>query len=657
MISCKNLSKCFGKQIVLNSFSYNFNDTGFYLLFGESGSGKTTLLNTLAGFLPFDSGNITYNERSFLNKVDNSLIANDFDYITQDAFFVDFLSVMDNMRLISNNDEEIIEKLKEFNLDKKIHQMPTTLSGGEKQRLSIVRALINNKKVLFLDEPTASLDNENKTSVFELLSQLKEHILIICSSHDVVAKNYADEIIHFSKNKNETLSNNINQKNSTCYSAKKSTKNHIKSFNQKESLNYFLKQWFNSNRRNKKASILFTFFLILSMCICVFADTPQNKLETSIEQMYKLNVLTITTKNKTRWENIAPSTNEIKEIVLNYGRSCPNGSEKIDTDSSALMIPGQEHEVTLNVIPSAKENFKLSDKIIYGTYFTDKYQVILSSEMANALYPNAPEKLIGEKITKTIYGLGKTDLKIVGIFDYFNDFEKMYLNAIDVDIAVGNSYNAENYSNLFFVNSDLISELENDDSFYMGKGYQRSYNLYFNSYKSMKNFYDDYSEKLNSQKNVDINYSNFNGNLYDVFRILFYTMLPISFFTIIFATLFFITLKKAEYVYNNKFIAVFEYSGWKKEKVIDRFILLNILELIKHYAIAAVATFLVTYIVNLLNKTFVFVNFQIFSYNIFIILFFLVFLIICTLIFVTAIFKKVKVSSWYENLITGRDLI
>lgn len=119
MISCENIFKVFSGEVILDSFSYTFEETGFYLLLGESGSGKTTFLNILSGFLPFEGGRITWNGHFFEEQVKNSLIENEFDYITQDSFFVDFLSVMDNMRLLSCNDGKIRSVLTRFGLEKK----------------------------------------------------------------------------------------------------------------------------------------------------------------------------------------------------------------------------------------------------------------------------------------------------------------------------------------------------------------------------------------------------------------------------------------------------------------------------------------------------------------------------------------------------------
>ena len=179
MIRCKNLTKQYGGQVVLSDFSYDFSDTGLYLLYGESGSGKTTLINVLSGMLPFEGGTVEINGRTFGGISDPEAAGLDFDYITQDTFFADFLTVSDNLMLICRDAGKIPAVLEQFGLSGKEDQYPQTLSGGEKQRLAMARACLSGKKLLFLDEPTASLDGKNKKAILDLLSELKNDALII----------------------------------------------------------------------------------------------------------------------------------------------------------------------------------------------------------------------------------------------------------------------------------------------------------------------------------------------------------------------------------------------------------------------------------------------------------------------------------------------
>lgn len=199
MIRCESISKSYGRQEIIKDFSYSFNDNGFYLLFGESGCGKTTFLNIIAGLTAFDGGRIEVEDMVFEKQINQAYMMDKADYITQDTFFVDFLTVTDNLRLIKEDGERIKELLRDMGLDDKSAQYPAKLSGGERQRLALARILLRDRPVVLLDEPTAALDEENKVRVFEILRDMSKDRLVICSSHDAAAIEYASEVVEFEK--------------------------------------------------------------------------------------------------------------------------------------------------------------------------------------------------------------------------------------------------------------------------------------------------------------------------------------------------------------------------------------------------------------------------------------------------------------------------
>lgn len=647
MFQCAGLAKAYGRQLVLSDFSYTFQERGFYVLLGESGSGKTTFLNLLAGLLPFDAGTISVNGQIFENQVDRGATENKVDYITQDPFFVDSLTVQDNLRLIRDDSNEISRVLAEVGLQEKAAQMPTTLSGGEKQRLAIARALIGGKRVLLLDEPTAALDQGNKLAVFQMLQKLKNRVLIICSTHDAQTMDYADEVICFQKARAVSALSPGCAKQSAVIKEQRKGK--------KDNLNYYLKQWFRSRYHNRTSDLLFVCFLILAMMLCIYSDIPGHKEEATVRDYYRMNMLGIQTLGDTPWQALGLDESGVVERVLDYSGSCPDGNEDLPMD--VVMRPSPAYELTLPTLPSRKEAFPLSDALAYGSYFTDTNQIILSWEMANAMNPYDPAALLGEKLRISVYSYGGVEFEIVGIFHQFTDSEKKYLQALDIYIQEDEEYDPENYTNLYFINAAFTRQLEDDSSFFRGNTGQRRYQLFFDSYGEMKDYYEKHKSQLEENDNVMVEYCTYRLMLEGSFTFSFYTTLPVTVFLAVFSIAFFVALKKTEFLHNSRFVGVFEYAGYDKAAVVNRFITLNILKMAQQALLALLIALGLTALINGLNLRYGFVNFQIFSYNPGMIALCLLMILAASWLLCNMMLRKVQVQSWYETLIDTRDLI
>ncbi len=621
MISCNGISKSYGGQAVLENFTQKFNDTGFYLLFGESGSGKTTFLNILSGFQEFDSGTVAIDGKVFANEVDREFIREDFDYITQDSFFVDFLTVYDNLRMITEDEERITDMLGRFGIADKLNCYPTTLSGGEKQRLAVARALLSDKKILFMDEPTAALDYENKIKIFELLAEIKDEVLIICSSHDSKAKEYADWVIEFHK-------------------CRKSAKKEPQKNNKR--IYPYINKWFKSKSRSRKSGILFGVFLTLAMCICMLADTPDNKLDSNIEYVYKLNMCELVTydEDEGMYDRLCEIDN-IAEVVFKYNGSIPTP----ETNPDAVFLESPDYEVVVDALPYNKDAFKISDRIKYGTYFTKVNQVVISADKAEELSPGNPKAAVGQTISAVLYGFGETEFEIVGVLDELNKFEQIYFN------AATNSYD-------WFINSEFTKQYITDDNCHdVLDGHRiRRYELYFDSYRDMKEFYEDNYDTLIEQGHR-LNMSFYLGKEIDVFTMMFNVLLPLAVFTAFFTIIFYVNIIKTEIAYNNKFFAVFDYAGYSVRRVKNCFIALNLFYLLRTGVAAAAVSFAITFLINLINQKYVFVGFQIFTYNPWILGGFVIFMGLVSVISTNILLRRLKINGWYENVISNRDLI
>ena len=207
MITIKKLSKSYvdnsSKQKVFENLTYEFESKGVYSIVGSSGSGKTTLLNLISGLDNFESGSIqVFNQNLGKLSVEekSALRQKYFGFGYQFHYLLENLSIYENC-LAANFGEDngnINQTLKQLGIEKIKNKFPSKISGGEKQRASIARALSKKPKVLILDEPTGNLDQENSLVVQDfLLDFAKENdSLVIYATHDVTFAKRADKSLN-----------------------------------------------------------------------------------------------------------------------------------------------------------------------------------------------------------------------------------------------------------------------------------------------------------------------------------------------------------------------------------------------------------------------------------------------------------------------------
>ena len=200
LIQLSNLSKIFISQKkrlnVLRKINYKFEKGKIYSLMGPSGSGKSTLLNLLSLIDRPTSGSILVDNKKidFENSKKNDLLrAKKIGIIYQQDNLLSDFTAIENIYLASlasgNSKENAIVKsknlLRKVGLSNRSSHYPSQLSGGEKQRVSIARALVNNPQIILADEPTGSLDLDTAKSVFELLKkQINTNRIIIFATHN-----------------------------------------------------------------------------------------------------------------------------------------------------------------------------------------------------------------------------------------------------------------------------------------------------------------------------------------------------------------------------------------------------------------------------------------------------------------------------------------
>lgn len=182
-------------------------------LVGASGSGKSTLLTIAAGLQPTTEGKITFNGQVVTDMGKEKIRevrAKEFGFVFQFAHLVPFLSVEDQLFLMlevaetklkkREQQQEVSRVLELVGMSHRKSAFPASLSGGEKQRVAIARAIIHQPKILFADEPTASLDSKRSIEVMELIQGLtkKLNITTLMVTHDEEMLAYTDRIVKMS---------------------------------------------------------------------------------------------------------------------------------------------------------------------------------------------------------------------------------------------------------------------------------------------------------------------------------------------------------------------------------------------------------------------------------------------------------------------------
>ena len=199
----KNSSSPF---VILNNFNLSLKKNNIYGIYGLSGSGKTSLLNILVGFIKPQKGRIYYNNQLQIpNKISSKY---NISFLSQNPTILDENIIINSTLRFSNTIEDI-NKIKfylyKFNLRRFLKykfindssiQSIKNMSGGEKQRISFIRSIINNPDLLILDEPVSSLDSKNAKKIFNFLRNYKKDKIVIVTSHKNSEKKFFDKVIN-----------------------------------------------------------------------------------------------------------------------------------------------------------------------------------------------------------------------------------------------------------------------------------------------------------------------------------------------------------------------------------------------------------------------------------------------------------------------------
>ena len=212
MLKVSNLQKSYQTGTltypVLKNVSFHIQKGEFVAVMGPSGSGKTTLLNCISCFIPHDGGTISLNDKDITHLTEKQLAAFrnlHLGFVFQDFMLLDGLTVFENICLPQIIAEKPIPQMEAtaenlcalFGIEKIMQKYPAEISGGEKQRTAVARALMNHPYIILADEPTGNLDSKSCKAVIDAFLQAKAQMnaTIFMVTHDSYAASFCDRVI------------------------------------------------------------------------------------------------------------------------------------------------------------------------------------------------------------------------------------------------------------------------------------------------------------------------------------------------------------------------------------------------------------------------------------------------------------------------------
>ena len=185
-IKLENVSKRFKNENVLNGISYSFESGKIYSIVGRNGSGKSVLLKIIAGLYLQDRGNVLFDNKNYnmINEIPDNL-----GIVIEQPSFINDLTGLENLKLLASirnvaTERDIVESLEIVNLKEDMNKKYSKYSLGMRQKLSIAQAIMEQQKVILLDEPFNGIDRQSVVAIKEYLKRVKnEDKLIIITTH------------------------------------------------------------------------------------------------------------------------------------------------------------------------------------------------------------------------------------------------------------------------------------------------------------------------------------------------------------------------------------------------------------------------------------------------------------------------------------------
>ncbi|EID20887.1 ABC transporter ATP-binding protein [Streptococcus sp.] len=205
MIKIENISKIFNKGkfnefIALKNITCQIETGSWTTVVGASGSGKSTLLKCLSGLERVSAGEIYLDEDKITDFTEKKLLSlrkNKISFIFQDYNLIEDLKMIENIFLDTKVDNDILTLAHDWGVGNVLYRFPNECSGGQRQKIAILRALNQNSSIIFCDEPTGALDTKSSKEVLKVLKQINKErkTTIIMVTHNTLIEKISDYVI------------------------------------------------------------------------------------------------------------------------------------------------------------------------------------------------------------------------------------------------------------------------------------------------------------------------------------------------------------------------------------------------------------------------------------------------------------------------------
>lgn len=470
MIEMKHINLSFRNKDLFTDQEIKIDSGKITLITGESGSGKSTLLFELAGLTDYANKEYIY-ENEKMSDLDEESFRRKIAFVFQDCRLFNDLSVIQNIEFFSQlgqvefKKDKMMNLLDELDLNIDLNGEVKVLSGGQKQRLLILCCMMKEPEIIFLDEPTAYLDDENRRRMRKIIYDLcyKYHKTVVIASHDLDMLEIADKHYHI-ESQQILLKKNIIKENKNLIARKT-----IQTF----PLNYYLHAQ-KSNKVHYKRNIIISFLMIIMTYMMCFQAYYQKETERMINKAID-NELRISYKDGGNAYDMA---------------GMPVSRTLVQDLSQNHMIQNISPFFEWNVAHMTVNDSSFKETVVIQPYYKKMKTVKKNS---NPVFSINKQKINTDKIyiSYSLYQKIKGHIHLTGTMQVLknNEFEFVEIpfelsNADTVDKDIGNRY-TKSTENIIYISQNLYQKIINQcipDASYQSNVYI----LKINSYKNIQ---------------------------------------------------------------------------------------------------------------------------------------------------------------------------